>query len=63
MWNNAQRINSVDRLMKNINGISRWNVDRQDCDNVLRIEATKVSPRAVENVLKKAGYYWEELND
>lgn len=61
--NNPQRINSMQSLLKNINGISRWNVDMQDCDNVLRIEATEVSPRAVENVLKRAGYYCEELND
>ena len=61
--NNPQRISKVEQLMQEINGISRWNVDMHDCDNVLRIEATKVSPRAVENVLKKAGYYCEELQD
>jgi hypothetical protein len=49
--------------LQTIKGIYRWNVDIQDCDNVLRIEAVQVSPRSVETVLQNAGYYCEELQD
>jgi len=49
--------------IQNIRGIQRWNVDIQDCDHVLRIEAKELSPRSVETVLQSAGYYCEELTD
>ena len=56
-------VNRVQPVIQNIPGIRRWNVDIQDCDNVLRIEANKLSPRSVEAVLQNAGYYCEELQD
>ena len=60
---NRERITQVQPIIQNINGIKRWNVDMHDCDNVLRIEATKLSPRSVETILQNAGYYCEELQD
>lgn len=56
-------LNQAKPLIQNLQGISRWNVDMHDCDNVLRIEATQLSPRSVEATLQKAGYYCEELAD
>lgn len=56
-------VNRAKPLIQNLQGISRWNVDMHDCDNVLRIEATELSPRSVEDTLQKAGYYCEELQD
>ena len=44
-------------------GILRWNVDLQDRDKILRIEASGIHPQLVETVLKDAGYYCEELKD
>ena len=35
----------------------------QDCDHVLRIEASMVSPRFIEQALQNAGYLCEELPD
>ena len=61
--NNTQLISEAKPLIKNIQGIRRLNVDMQDCDNVLRIEAEQVSPRSVESILKSAGYFCEELED
>jgi len=61
--NNPELINQVQPFIQNMRGIQRWNVDMHDCDNVLRIEATQLSPRSVEIVLKNAGYYCEELQD
>jgi len=61
--NNPTLINQAKPVIQNMQGIQRWNVDMHDCDNVLRIEATELSPRSVENILKNAGYYCEELQD
>jgi hypothetical protein len=41
--------------------IQRWNVDLQDCDNILRIESNGVAVTEVEKILFNAGYYCEEL--
>ena len=56
-------VKQVEPFILNMPGIHRWNVDIQDCDNVLRIEAIALSPRSVETVLQEAGYYCEELAD
>ena len=41
--------------------IRRWNVDLQDCDNILRIETEQAKAGEIENLLLQAGYYCEEL--
>ncbi len=61
--NHPVHLHKVQPHIQKINGIRRWNVDIQDCDHVLRIEAVEVSPRSVEFVLQEAGYYCEELVD
>lgn len=61
--NNPELINQVKPFIQNLQGIQRWNVDMDDCDNVLRIEAIQLSPRSVEIVLQNAGYYCEELQE
>lgn len=60
---NPELVSRAQPLLQNLQGISRWNVDMHDCDNVLRIEATQLSPRSVEQMLQQAGYYCEELAD
>jgi hypothetical protein len=44
-------------------GIRQWNVDRDDIDHVLRIEADDVHPSQIISIVKKAGYKCEELPD
>jgi hypothetical protein len=61
--NHPEHIHRVQPVIQNMPGIQRWNVDMQDCDNVLRIEAIELSARTVEAVLQNAGYYCEELQD
>ncbi len=41
--------------------IYKWNVDLQDCDNILRIVSKDIKPKEVENILLNAGYFCEEL--
>ncbi len=60
---NPDRVNDAKPILENISGIRRWNVDMQDCDNVLRIETAGLSPRSVEIILQEAGYYCQELPD
>jgi len=48
-------------VLRTMDGIARWNVDLHDIDKVLRVEAVSISPRSVETVLQKAGYFCKEL--
>jgi len=57
-----KRVNALAQHLQSIKGIVRWNVDLQDVDKVLRIEATSLSAGIVEKNLQKAGYYCEELH-
>jgi hypothetical protein len=43
--------------------IARWNVDCDDVDRVLRIEATNISACDIVALLSRAGYICEELPD
>ncbi|MFT3937097.1 MAG: hypothetical protein QM726_25950 [Chitinophagaceae bacterium] len=58
---NKRRVNSLGQHLQHIKGIIRWNVDLQDVDNVLRIEAVSLAAGVVEKNLQQAGYYCEEL--
>ena len=43
--------------------ILRWNVDRADIDKVLRVEAAHQSTSEIMHLVKKAGFFCEELAD
>lgn len=58
-----KHLNEVKPHLNNTNGILRWNLDFQDKDKILRIEANNVHPQSIEIVLQNAGYYCEELKD
>lgn len=58
-----KHINEVVPHLDNVEGILRWNVDLHDRDKILRIETKDLSPRTIENILHRAGYYCEELRD
>jgi hypothetical protein len=55
------QINAVTPHINNLQGISRWNVDLDDTDKILRIESEDLCPRDVEATLQQAGYFCEEL--
>ena len=58
-----KQINEVTPHINNLQGIARWNVDLDDIDNILRVEARNLSPRVVEHTLLQAGYVCKELED
>lgn len=57
----AKRIEEVESLLDVHPHIVQWNVDLNDCDNILRIVSRNVAAQEVESILLGAGYYCEEL--
>ena len=57
----VKRISDVESYLDIHPHIQRWNVDLQDCDNILRIETNYLQGVEVEKILLSAGYYCEEL--
>jgi copper chaperone len=51
----------IGRQLEELPGILQWNVDMQDCDKVLRIQARNVDPQSIARSLQQAGYACEEL--
>ena len=63
---NIQLKEDIEKIVLTLNEdirIKRWTVDREDCDKVLRVEASHMSPTDVIELIKKAGYACEELPD
>ena len=56
-----EHIIEVKPLFTAVPAISGWNFDLEDCDNILRIEASNVSPRYIETLLQTAGFDCKEL--
>ena len=56
-----RHVNKVQPYLAVHPGIQRWNVDLQDCDNILRIETEQLQPVEVEKILLTAGYFCEAL--
>lgn len=57
----VKRVNDVESLLKLQPHIIKWNVDLDDCDNVLRIVSRNITGAEIENILLSAGWYCEEL--
>jgi hypothetical protein len=55
------RISGVESYLDVHPKIIRWNVDLEDCDNILRVESAGIASSEVETLLLDAGYYCEEL--
>ena len=58
---NINRINEIESYLDIHPHIYRWNVDMEDCDNILRIESRGIAANEIETLLLNAGYYCEEL--
>lgn len=54
-------LRQVGPVLDNQPGIHRWNVDREDTDKVLRIEALRLLPQDIIHLITRAGYFCEEL--
>jgi hypothetical protein len=58
-----KNISSIKPHLSGIENIHSWNVDLEDCDKILWIEAMNIHPSSIEKLLHNAGYYCEELKD
>ena len=58
---NASHVNTIGSTLNDHPAIFKWNVDLQDCDNILRVVANNIDANEVENILLNAGYFCEEL--
>jgi hypothetical protein len=59
----ASDISKVAGLLDQDTRISKWNVDHDDIDHVLRIETFYLNSSDVKQILMTAGFYCEELLD
>lgn len=63
---NLDKPGDIEQITKVLNGIPellKWNVDLDDCDRVLRIEAESDIRNLVMATLSDTGFYCEELED
>jgi len=56
-----EQISKVQPLLTSVPTIEDWNFDLEDCDNILRVVASDVSPRYIESLLHTAGFLCTEL--
>jgi hypothetical protein len=58
-----QDLNIAAKILAQVNEILRWNVDRHDIDNVLRVEGRGIVPNDIIKIFRDAGFQCEELPD
>jgi tRNA G26 N,N-dimethylase Trm1 len=59
----VEDVEKIGRVLTSESTITRWNIDRDDIDKVLRIECDQLQPEAVIKLLRDAGFECEELPD
>lgn len=60
---NRWHLHTAQKIFNGLQGILKWNVDVEDIDHVLRVEANDIAPTHIEQVFAQAGYYCEEMKD
>jgi len=56
-----RQVSRIKPLLTAVPTINDWNFDLEDCDNILRVEASDLSPRHIERLLQSAGFECREL--
>lgn len=57
------QVSRVQTLLTTLPAITEWNFDLDDCDNILRVVSTDISPQYIENLLHSAGVNCRELGE
>ena len=57
-----KKVSMIAPLLTSFPAIRGWNFDLDDCDKILRIEASGLNPTSVERLLLKAGFNCQELD-
>jgi hypothetical protein len=50
-------------LLNAIKEIEYWNIDLTDCDRILRVKTTFISPVSIMQLARQVGFMCEELPD
>ncbi len=58
-----KQVIEVNNLLTRIPEIKTWNFDLEDCDNILRIQATDIFAMYLEMILQEEGFMCRELDD
>ncbi|MBA2249787.1 MAG: hypothetical protein H0W12_06300 [Chitinophagaceae bacterium] len=58
-----KQVATVGRHIINEQQITKWNIDLNDVDCVLRVETPGLHPKSIESLIQKAGHNCEELPD
>jgi hypothetical protein len=56
-----QDLRQIGPVLEKEPGVLKWNVDREDTDKVLRIEASELTPEKVIQLVSREGFLCEEL--
>jgi hypothetical protein len=56
-----KQIQVISKELDKISEIQKWNFDLEDCDKILRIEATKLNPTKISYLLNSFGFNCIEL--
>jgi hypothetical protein len=59
----VEDVEKIGHVLTSESNITRWSIDRDDIDKVLRIECGQLQPEAVIKLLRDAGFECEELPD
>ncbi len=60
---NERDIINLSPALNKLEGLSRWNTDLEDCDNILRVESYDDIAEEIKSILSKQGFVCEELED
>jgi len=60
--NSRRKVTRLGGLLQKLPTVKQWNFDLDDCDKVLRIEATEATTAMVASLLHTAGFVCEELD-
>jgi len=61
--NSRRKATRIGNLLADVPTIRQWNFDLDDCDRVLRVEATEPDTSVVASLLRAAGFVCEELDN
>jgi hypothetical protein len=56
-----KQVGKIKPLLRAVAQIENWNFDLDDCDHILRVEASGISPAYIETILNNAGFECREL--
>jgi hypothetical protein len=57
----AEHIDEITHPLNALQFVTKWNVDMDDCDKVLRIESEKNNPQEIIQLIVQTGFHCEEL--